>query len=49
MPIAPGSPVVVMKFGGTSVSSLSNWQNIAAITRRRLARELKDDYDFDEA
>jgi len=37
MPIAPGSPVVVMKFGGTSVSSLSNWQNIAAITRRRLA------------
>jgi diaminopimelate decarboxylase/aspartate kinase len=37
MSIAPGSPVVVMKFGGTSVSSLSNWQNIAAITRRRIA------------
>ena len=36
MSIAPGSPVVVMKFGGTSVSSLANWQNIAAIVRRRL-------------
>jgi diaminopimelate decarboxylase/aspartate kinase len=36
MPIAPGSPVVVMKFGGTSVSSRPNWQNIAAILRRRL-------------
>jgi len=36
MAIAPGSPVVVMKFGGTSVSSLNNWQNIAAIIRRRL-------------
>ncbi len=36
MPIAPGSPVVVMKFGGTSVSSLPNWQNIAAIVQRRL-------------
>jgi len=37
MSIANGSPVVVMKFGGTSVSSLANWQNIAAIIRRRLA------------
>ncbi len=36
MSIAPGSPVVVMKFGGTSVSSLPNWQNIAAILKRRL-------------
>src|SRR5579863_7527452 len=28
---------VVLKFGGTSVSSLSNWRNIAAVVRARLA------------
>jgi diaminopimelate decarboxylase/aspartate kinase len=28
---------VVLKFGGTSVSSLSNWRNIAGIVRDRLA------------
>ncbi|HTY94375.1 MAG TPA: bifunctional aspartate kinase/diaminopimelate decarboxylase [Steroidobacteraceae bacterium] len=28
---------VVLKFGGTSVSSLANWRNIAQITRSRLA------------
>ncbi|MGB8328470.1 MAG: bifunctional aspartate kinase/diaminopimelate decarboxylase [Steroidobacteraceae bacterium] len=28
---------VVLKFGGTSVSSLSNWRNIAGIVRSRLA------------
>jgi diaminopimelate decarboxylase/aspartate kinase len=27
---------IVLKFGGTSVSSLPNWNNIAAVTRRRL-------------
>jgi len=28
---------VVLKFGGTSVSNLPNWTNIAAVTRRRCA------------
>jgi bifunctional diaminopimelate decarboxylase / aspartate kinase len=28
---------IVLKFGGTSVSSLANWRNIAQITRSRLA------------
>jgi len=37
MNVAPGSPLVVMKFGGTSVSSLANWNNIAAIVGRRVA------------
>ena len=31
------SPWVVLKFGGTSVSSLTNWQNIAAVVKARLA------------
>ncbi|HET9389923.1 MAG TPA: hypothetical protein VFO44_09775, partial [Steroidobacteraceae bacterium] len=31
------SPWIVLKFGGTSVSSLPNWRNIAAVTRERLA------------
>jgi diaminopimelate decarboxylase/aspartate kinase len=30
-------PWVVLKFGGTSVSSLGNWHNIAAVVRARLA------------
>jgi diaminopimelate decarboxylase/aspartate kinase len=37
MKVAAGSPWVVLKFGGTSVSSLANWQNIAAVVRKRLA------------
>jgi diaminopimelate decarboxylase/aspartate kinase len=28
---------IVLKFGGTSVASLANWQNIAKVTRTRLA------------
>ena len=28
---------IVLKFGGTSVSSLDNWRNIAAVVRARLA------------
>jgi len=36
MKIAAGSPWVVLKFGGTSVSSLANWRNIAAIVRKRV-------------
>jgi bifunctional diaminopimelate decarboxylase / aspartate kinase len=28
---------IVLKFGGTSVSNLPNWSNIAAVTRKRLA------------
>jgi hypothetical protein len=31
---------VVLKFGGTSVSSVSNWKNIAAVIRERLAEGL---------
>ncbi|HEY2399090.1 MAG TPA: hypothetical protein VGI23_01985, partial [Steroidobacteraceae bacterium] len=27
---------IVLKFGGTSVSSLANWRNIAKVTRNRL-------------
>jgi diaminopimelate decarboxylase/aspartate kinase len=30
------SPWVVLKFGGTSVSSVANWQNIVAVVRARL-------------
>jgi len=26
---------IVLKFGGTSVSTLSNWRNIAAVVRQR--------------
>jgi diaminopimelate decarboxylase/aspartate kinase len=26
---------IVLKFGGTSVSNLANWSNIAAVARRR--------------
>jgi diaminopimelate decarboxylase/aspartate kinase len=35
------SPWVVMKFGGTSVSTAQNWQTIAALLRNRLAVNLK--------
>jgi diaminopimelate decarboxylase/aspartate kinase len=31
------SPWVVLKFGGTSVSSLTNWQNIAKVVKARVA------------
>jgi bifunctional diaminopimelate decarboxylase / aspartate kinase len=31
------TPWVVLKFGGTSVSSLINWRNIASVVRARLA------------
>jgi diaminopimelate decarboxylase/aspartate kinase len=31
------SPWVVLKFGGTSVSSLTNWQNIASVVKARVA------------
>lgn len=35
------SPWVVLKFGGTSVSSVANWKNIAAVLRERLAEGLR--------
>lgn len=35
------SPWVVLKFGGTSVSSVTNWKNIAAVVRDRLAEGLR--------
>jgi bifunctional diaminopimelate decarboxylase / aspartate kinase len=31
------APWIVLKFGGTSVSTAPNWRNIAAVTRKRLA------------
>ena len=31
-----GSSWIVLKFGGTSVSSLETWRNIAAVVRARL-------------
>ena len=36
MSARPASRWVVVKFGGTSVSSLANWQNIALVVKRRL-------------
>lgn len=39
---APGaSPFVVLKFGGTSVSSVTNWKNIVGVVRERLAEGLR--------
>jgi bifunctional diaminopimelate decarboxylase / aspartate kinase len=35
------SPWVVLKFGGTSVSSVANWKNVAAVLRDRLAEGLR--------
>ena len=32
-----GSPWIVLKFGGTSVSTLANWRNIARVARERRA------------
>lgn len=37
MSVAAGRPWVVLKFGGTSVSSLGSWQRIADVVRGRLA------------
>ena len=36
-----GSPWVVLKFGGTSVSSVANWKNIAGVLRERLSDGLR--------
>ena len=30
---------IVLKFGGTSVSTLANWRNIALVVRKRLAED----------
>jgi diaminopimelate decarboxylase/aspartate kinase len=34
-------PWVVLKFGGTSVSSASNWHNIAGVLRQRIDEGLR--------
>ncbi len=34
-------PWVVLKFGGTSVSSVANWKNIALTVRERLAEGVR--------
>jgi diaminopimelate decarboxylase/aspartate kinase len=39
--VAPVSPWVVLKFGGTSVSSVANWKNVAGVLRDRLAEGLR--------
>jgi len=39
-PLATRSAFVVLKFGGTSVSSVPNWKNIAAVLRDRMAEGL---------
>ena len=41
MTVANHSPWVVLKFGGTSVSSVTNWQNIARVVQARLANGLR--------
>ncbi|HEY4368596.1 MAG TPA: bifunctional aspartate kinase/diaminopimelate decarboxylase [Steroidobacteraceae bacterium] len=38
---APVSPWVVLKFGGTSVSSAANWKNVAGVVRERLTEGLR--------
>src|SRR4051794_34861972 len=35
------SPWVVLKFGGTSVSSVANWKNVAQVLRERLREGLR--------
>src|ERR1700728_3444906 len=37
MAIHGQSDWIVLKFGGTSVSTLANWRNIAAVVRQRLS------------
>jgi diaminopimelate decarboxylase/aspartate kinase len=39
--LSDGPPWVVLKFGGTSVSSASNWHNIARVLRARMAEGLR--------
>ena len=41
MSINTDSPWVVLKFGGTSVSSTENWKNVAAVLGARLAERLR--------
>ena len=38
---SPATAWVVLKFGGTSVSSVNNWNNIADIVKARLAEGLQ--------
>lgn len=39
--VTPVSPWVVLKFGGTSVSCVANWKNVAGVLRDRLAEGLR--------
>src|SRR5262245_7978003 len=41
MSIANGRPWVVLKFGGTSVSTLERWQTIASVVRERIDEGLR--------
>ena len=38
---APGPPWLVMKFGGTSVSTVERWQTIARVVRQRMDEGLR--------
>ena len=40
-PLAAAADWVVLKFGGTSVSSVANWHNIAAVLRARIAAGMR--------
>jgi diaminopimelate decarboxylase/aspartate kinase len=39
--LADSKDWVVLKFGGTSVSSSSNWNNIAGVVRARIAESMR--------
>ncbi len=41
VPSTSESPWIVLKFGGTSVSSVANWKNIAGVLRKRLGEGLR--------
>lgn len=41
MTTSPGSQWVVLKFGGTSVSSVINWKSVAEVIKSRLAQGLR--------
>ena len=38
---SPDSPWIVLKFGGTSVSSVTNWKSVAGVLRSRLEAGLR--------
>ena len=41
LPVLQNSPWVVLKFGGTSISSVANWKNVASVLHARLREGLR--------